>query len=108
MKKKIDLTPEWVLRKLPCAHYADGKGNGSVYTDDSTDANFIELALKTLRIFYKAYQLSDDKHGVTYAFEFKLEDIVGDCTMLFKEMSDLDYAKKSFKAQTGINYDRVN
>jgi hypothetical protein len=46
MRKIIELTPEWVLEKIPHSHYSDGNGNSSVYTGNATDANWIELALE--------------------------------------------------------------
>lgn len=77
-RKILNLTPEWVLEKLPYTHYVDGDGNVSVYTGNATDANFIELALTTLQISFEAYDYFDDSKGFVFGFDFKLEDIQHD------------------------------
>ena len=77
-RKILNLTPEWVLEKLPHTHYVDGDGNVSVYTGNATDANFIELALTTLQISFEAYDYFDDSKGFVFGFDFKLEDIQHD------------------------------
>ena len=77
-RKILNLTPEWVLEKLPHTHYVDGDGNVSVNTGNATDANFIELALTTLQISFEAYDYFDDSKGFVFGFDFKLEDIQHD------------------------------
>lgn len=53
MKKKIELTPDWVLEKVPHTHYVDGDGNISVHTNDALHASLIELALETLQLSFQ-------------------------------------------------------
>jgi hypothetical protein len=61
MKKKMQLTPEWVLCKLSHTQYVDGEGNISVYAGNASDANWIELALESLNIEYEVNDyLADD------------------------------------------------
>jgi len=90
MLKKIKLTPEWVLNKLPHTHYADGNGNISVYTGDATDANFIELALDTLQIHYEIYDYVDDNKDFVFGIDFRIEDIEVECPSLYQRMQNLD------------------
>jgi hypothetical protein len=88
--KKLNLTPEWVLERLPDTSYTDGDGNISVYTDDATDANFIELALDSLHISYEAYDNVDDKDDFVFGFDFRIEDIEEECPSFYKNMKGID------------------
>ena len=89
MKKSIELTPEWVLEKIPHTHYADGDGNISVYTESVTDANWIELALDSLYIEYKTDDYSDDCGGTVFSFEFRIEDIKDECPVFYTRMKKM-------------------
>jgi hypothetical protein len=89
MTKHLNLTPEWVLERLPDTSYADGDGKVSVYTDDATDANFIELALDSLRISYEAYDYLDDNDDLVFGFDFRIEDIEEECPTFFQSMKEL-------------------
>lgn len=97
MKKLIEMTPEWVLDKLPHSHYADGDGILSVYTDDITDANLIELALSTLKISFEQSDYFDDDNDITFGFEFKIDDIQIDCPNLSKSIKELDKRNRNYK-----------
>ncbi len=88
--RKLKLTPEWVLKKLPHTHYADGDGNVSVYTNDATDANFIELALDSLHIHYEAYDYLDGNDDFVFGFDFRLEDIRDECPLIFHTLKEID------------------
>jgi hypothetical protein len=87
--RKLKLTPEWVLEKLPHTRYADGDGNVSVYTNDATDANFIELALGSLHIHYEAYDYLDDNDDFVFGFDFRLEDIKDECPTFYKSVKEI-------------------
>jgi hypothetical protein len=90
MKKCLEVTPEWVLERIPHTHYADGKGNISVYTGDATDANWIELALNTLNVLFEAYDYLDRDYGIVFGFDFRIEDIKEDCPSFYKRVKDID------------------
>jgi hypothetical protein len=89
MIKKIMITPEWVLEKLPYCHYADGKGNISVYYETDNDANWIELALDSLNIKYKAI-IQDDDGEILYGIVFRIEDIQEECPSFYSDMKKMD------------------
>lgn len=93
MSELIKLTPEWVLEKLPHTRYADGDGNISVYTNDATDANWIELALDSLHINYEAYDYVDDKKDFVFGFDFRIEVIEEDCPSFYQSMKELNNNK---------------
>ncbi len=99
--KTITLTTEWVLQKLSHTQYADGDGNISVYTDDATDANFIELALNSLHIYYEAYEYLDDNDDFVFGFDFRIENIKDECPIFYQRMKEMDnnnlINKKSWK-----------
>lgn len=97
MKRIIELTPEWVLEKLPHSHYSDGKGNNSVYTGNATDAALIELALDSLNIAYKANDYVDGNNEILFGFEFRIEEIKSECPSLHKRMKKMDVNNKIFK-----------
>jgi len=88
--KNLKLTPEWVLEKLPHTHYADGDGNISIYTDKTTNANFIELALDSLYIPYKAIDYADDKNDFAIGFEFRIDVVKEECPSFYQRMKELD------------------
>jgi hypothetical protein len=97
MKKIIELTPEWVLEKLPHSHYSDGKGNSSVYTGNATDANWIELALNSLNIAYEVNDYVDGNNEILFGFDFRIGDIKSECPSLYKRMKELDSNNFSYK-----------
>jgi hypothetical protein len=97
MEKKIVLTPEWVFENLPHTRYADGEGNVSLYTDDSTDANFIELALDTLNISYETYDYLDDDNDIVFGFDFKIIDIEVECPSFYQSMKEIDNNNMNYK-----------
>ena len=88
--KTINISPEWVLEKLPHTHSADGYGNISVYTGDATDANFIELALNSLQVSFEAYDYLDENKSFVFGFDFRLEDIRNECPTFFNEMKKIN------------------
>lgn len=90
MKKIIELTPEWVLEKLPHTHQSDGKGKNSVYTGNATDAAWIELALDSLNIAYETFDYVDDNNEILFGFEFRIEDIKNDCPTLQRRMKEIE------------------
>jgi hypothetical protein len=97
VKKILELTPEWVLDKLSQTSYADGDGNISVYTDDATDANYIELALDYLQINYEAYDYLDGNDDFVFVFDFRIEDVKEECPSFYKSMKELDINKLNYK-----------
>lgn len=90
MKQKIELTPEWVLERVPHSHYADGDGNISVYTNDAVHASFIELALETLQLSFQTSDFFDDENDITIEFNFRIEDIKGYCPTYYRQMMKLN------------------
>lgn len=94
MKKVIELSPEWVLEKLPHTCHADGDGKISVYTNDATNANYIELALDTLHINYEAYDYVDENHDFVFGFDFRIEDIQVECPEFYQRVLVLDFNKQ--------------
>lgn len=88
--RNLKLTPEWVLEKLPHTHYADGDGKVSVYTNDATDANFIELALDSLQIKYEAYDYLDEDDDFVFAFDFRIEDIEEECPSFYQSIKEIN------------------
>ena len=86
MRKIIELTPEWVLEKLPDTSYADGEGKISLCTGSLTNADFIELALDTLNISYETYDFVDDGDELVFGFDLRIEDIKEECPTLHKRM----------------------
>lgn len=94
MTKQLRLTPVWVLEKIPLTRNADGNGNASVYTDDATDANFIQLALDSLHINYETYDYhdddNDDDNDFLFGFDFRIEDIKEECPSFYQSMKELD------------------
>lgn len=90
IRRILELTPEWVLEKLPDASYADGNGNISVYADDATNANFIELALDSLHINYESYDYLDDNDDFVFGFDFRIEDIKEECPSFYEFMKEID------------------
>lgn len=88
--RHLNLTPEWVFENLPHTRYADGDGNVSLYTDDATDANFIELALDTLDILYEAYDYLNDDNDIVFGFDFKINDVKEECPSFYHSMKEID------------------
>jgi hypothetical protein len=84
--RKLQLTPEWVLEKLPHTHFADGSGKISIYTGDTSDANFIELALDSLHISYETYDYLNDNKDFVFGFDFRIEDIEVECPSFYQSM----------------------
>lgn len=95
MKKSIELTPELVLQKKTLTWTANGNGYVLIFAKSLTDANCIELALKTLNISYITndnFHLHDG-NIMLKGFEFKLDDIQKDCPNFYlniKVLSDLN------------------
>ena len=88
-KNTLELTPDWVLEKLSHTHNIDCDGNISIYTDDGTDANYIELALDSLHINYEAYDYLDDNNDFVYGFDFRIEDIQIECPSFYQNIKRL-------------------
>lgn len=97
MRKRIELTPEWVLCKLSHTQHADGEGNISVYTGNASDANWIELALKSLSIEYEVYDYLGDDGLFYFSFDFKIEDIQVDCPNLYRSLKELQNSNMRHK-----------
>jgi hypothetical protein len=97
MKKKIELNPEWVIRKLSHTQYNDGEGNISVYTGNASDANWIELALDTLNIQFETHEYLSDNGLIYFGFEFTIEDIQVDCPILYNSIKALDNSNMNKK-----------
>lgn len=94
--KSIEITPEWVLNKLPISHYADGNGNISIETDSATDAKWIMLALNTLCIPYEENAYAE-VGTIIYGFDFKITDIKQECPSLYESMKEMDNNNKAYK-----------
>ncbi len=96
MKKIMELTPEWVLEKLPHTMYADGKGNVTISSDNVSDSHWIDLALDTIGIKYESvtvgYDPDPEKQYFEVQWEFKIEDIKVDCPALYEEWEISDDA----------------
>ncbi len=87
--KKMILTPDWVLEKIPLGWNVDFNGVVSAYTLSIADANFIELALNTLEIqFEQEMNYSDENDELSIEFYFRLEDIRNDCPSFYEFMID--------------------
>lgn len=97
MRKSIELTPEWVLEKIPHTHYADGDGKISVYTNDAVHASLIELALETLQLSFQTSDFFDDENEVTIEFNFGVEDINGLCPNYYRKMKELNKNNRKHK-----------
>ena len=94
MKKKIELTPEWVFEKIPHLPIVDGKGNIYVYTDDPMDANLIELALNSLEISYEIEGSNGEDNLFSFGFVFRVEDLLEDCPNYCLLLKDI-YSSKN-------------
>lgn len=101
MKKLIELTPEWILENLPHTKYADGSGLMSVYTNNPDNANWISLALNTLKIPFEESEYGD-WDDMTMCYEFKIEDVKDDCPSLYINMKNLDRDNLQSKLNKGI------
>ena len=101
--KNLKLTPEWVFENLPHTRYADGEGKISLYTDDATDANFIELALNTLDIFYETYDYLDDDNAIVFGFDFSIKDIKEECPSFYHNMKELDNNNNNMFHKKSLN-----
>jgi len=88
--KTITLTPDWILQKLPHTRYADGGGSVSVYTNDATNANFIELALDSLHIHYEAYDYLNDNADFVFGFDLRIEEIKNECPIFYQSVKEID------------------
>ncbi|MBN2571390.1 MAG: hypothetical protein JXA68_04625 [Ignavibacteriales bacterium] len=97
MKKTIQLTPEWVLERVPHTHYADGDGNISVYTDDTLHASLIELALEVLQLSFDTFDFIDDDNDLTIEFIFRIDDIMDGCPTYYHKMKELNRNNKNYK-----------
>jgi len=87
---RLKLTPEWVLEKIPHTRYTDGDGNISVYTNNATNANLIELALDSLQINYHSFDGIDDNGELGFGFDFRIEDIKDDCPTFYQKVKEID------------------
>jgi hypothetical protein len=95
--KQIEITPDWILEKLPHTHHVDSDGMVSVYTDCATNAHWIEKALDTLIIPYETYDYLNDHNDFVFAFDFRIEDIKTECPSLFKRMRAFDKRNNYYK-----------
>jgi hypothetical protein len=96
MAKIIELNPEWVLNEIPKSHYADGSGNISVDTDNTTDVRLITNALNMLGIPYEQSEFGD-AITIFFEIEFRIECIKESCPVLHKKMKELDEKNKITK-----------
>jgi ribosome biogenesis SPOUT family RNA methylase Rps3 len=101
MVKHIELNPEWILTELPQSICADGNGVICVDTDNSTDASWIKLALKTLCIPFEENEYGDEDL-IFIDIEFNIEDLKKDCPILYKNMKNMD-AKNKIYRYTNLN-----
>ncbi len=97
MKKIIELTPEWILNKLPITHYDDGKGKITICADTVSDSRWIDLALETLGVKYETWTVGYDpdpeKQFFEVQWEFKIEDIKSECPSLWDKWKLMDDAQ---------------
>lgn len=87
--KRIKITPDWVLTKLPHSHYVDCYGTVSIYTASSTDAHWIELAFKSMNLNFESYDYLDDNHDFVFGFDFNIADLKSKCPSLYGRLIGL-------------------
>ena len=92
--------PEWVLDNLSDSHYVDGYGNMCICTNSISDANWMHLALDTLKIPFKINEYGDFD-DIIFSFEFKMEDIKIDCPSLYERMVKLNITNLEHKLKNG-------
>jgi len=95
--KKIEITPEWVLEKLPHSTHVDDKGNVTICSDSVTDSHWIDLALDTLKIKFESVTVGYDpdpkKQYFEVQWEFKIDDIKDDCPTFYSNWKIFDDAQ---------------
>lgn len=85
--KKLELTCEWILDKLPFTHFSEGNGVGWIETDSGMESMLVELALKTLGINYTDDEYINEHTDEFYMqYKFKIEDIKDECPNLYEMM----------------------
>lgn len=102
MKKSI-MTPEWVSEKLPKPSHVDGEGNMSFYLGNQTNASLIELELDKLNISYGTFEFNDDCEEATFGFEFRINDIQGNCPTLYNTLKELGINNFNNKNHKKVN-----
>jgi hypothetical protein len=93
--KKIEITPEWILKALPMEHIALGQGKIIIVIPDINDYPWIELALDTIGVKYQCEifdNLPDQGEDVflSIQYEFRIEDIKEECPILYAEWKKID------------------
>jgi len=96
MKKLIELTPEWVLENLSQGMCSYGGGKIGVYTNNPDNANWISLALDTLKIPFEVSEITEAEEQ-SICYEFKIKHIKDDCPSLYEFMKNLDKHNLEFK-----------
>jgi len=107
-KDVVELTPEWILDKVPHTMYADGDGVISLYCDANWESGLVELALDKLSVNYSQYEYVGDGDEIIIAFDFHLKEML-DCTSsLYDEMYDLNLSNINNQKGTQINNNLIN
>ncbi|NMC34500.1 MAG: hypothetical protein GYA36_18925 [Veillonellaceae bacterium] len=95
--KSLEITTEWIFGTFPISFHADGNGTMTITTDSFSDSKWIELALDSIHICYKAYEIEDDESEVIeMCWEFRLEAIKNDCPNLYYDWLIMDMHNSSY------------
>ena len=82
----IELTPEWILMNLIGNWVTDGNGLAIITIVKSNPSKaFIELALKSLKIGWKANMFSTNQ-GLEIDYLFEIEDIKDLCPVFYEKL----------------------
>jgi len=93
--KKLELTCEWILNKLPFTHFSEGNGVGWIEANSGMESMLVELALNTLDIEYSEDEYINEHTDEFYMqYKFKIEDIKNECPNLYKMMYEMNENNK--------------
>jgi len=96
--KTLEIKIEWILDTFPMSVYADGNGTVTISTFCFSDANWIELALESMNIYYESYETIDDETDrIEMVWEFDIKAIKNDCPKLYKEWSEMDLLNSAYR-----------
>ena len=87
---KIELTPDWILKKLTDTWMTNGAGMAIIQTSELFNAHLITLALDTIGIEYEesavGYDPDPEKSECIFQWEFYFPDIKDECPELYEKM----------------------
>jgi hypothetical protein len=91
--KRIELTPEWILDHYNNAVTVDENADVILSTGTIESANWIELALDTLRIEYRSEehgQFDDEPQCMWWTqYTFRLSDIKQECPIIYNRLYEI-------------------